>query len=192
MEEKFKKKSKIYKLLLVAFAVIFGITLLYRADWIGGSQSSIKWERVSPIGSRFAVSFPTSPQQLDKQLRVPGGGRPMHYQELVAEVRGANYSVSYLDFPRKWKLIGSHSLMRKSLDLLMAHEGKDRLLTSQKFVTHRGYPALDYVAKEGDREIHGRLVVVGNTLFKIDVNHSNGMDAAQDSFVASFDPIVRN
>lgn len=187
-----KKNSKIYKLLVAVFIVICGVTALYRADWIGGSDSKINWERVSPIGTRFAISFPSSPEQLDKQLNVPNGGRPLNYQELVADVRGSNYSVSYLDFPRKWKIIGNHTLLRKSLEMLMAHEGQNRQLASQHFVTHRGYPALDYVAHDGNREIHGRLVVVGNTLFKINVNHANGSDAAQESFVASFDPIVRS
>jgi hypothetical protein len=188
--ETVKKNSKIYKLLVAAFIVVCGVTALYRADWMGGSNSKINWERVSPLGTRFAISFPSSPEQLEKQLPVPNG-RPLNYQELVAEVRGANYSVSYLDFPRKWKLIGNHTLLRKSLEMLMIHEGQNRQLLSQHSVTHRGYPALDYITKEGNRLIHGRLVIVGNTLFKINVNHPEDSDAAQESFVASFDPVVR-
>ncbi|MCI0382102.1 MAG: RDD family protein [Chlamydiae bacterium] len=142
-------------------------------DYQGGLAPLKKsWSTHSYVTEKFEVEFPKKPVEEEKQLDVPDTNHTINYQEVRSETRDVSYAVSYLDFPKKWRLLGTGTLLRKSLEILISAEEGAELVT-QKVVMHQNYPALDFIYKRADQEIKGRMVLIGTTLYRLAVSYPN-------------------
>lgn len=143
------------------------------------------WKMFSASDNRFRVRFPGEPKEEDRQTQV--GKKTIHFKELSTEFKDSSYSVTYLDFPRTWKLLGSHTLLKKSFHKMLEKEAVKEIIY-QKLMKFNGHPALDYAMKKGEKEIYGRLIVVGNTLYFLSVSSSKTKEAQINSkaFLDSF------
>jgi hypothetical protein len=148
------------------------------------------WVDSAVVNERFSIEFPKSPEVEIKQLDVPKAGQTIDYQEYHAEAKELRYSVSYVDFPGKWRLLGANTLLKKALELFVAHDKGSQELVSFEFIKHQDHPAINFVIKKGDQEIHGRLVLVGTTLYKLSVAYPTEMEAKESHvvFLDSFKP----
>lgn len=146
-----------------------------------------KWKPYASSDQRFRVDFPKDPVHESKQIEIPSA-EPLQYKEVRAEQSDVVYAVSYIDFPPKWRLAGSNTLLKKSLSILIKHESDEQKLIEQKLTTHTGFPAIDYIIKEGEKEIKGRLILVNHTFYRLTATyHSTIASQAQHmDFVNSF------
>jgi len=75
-------------------------------------------------------------------------------------------TIGYVQFPRKWRLIGSRSLLERALDLFLQQEGITQEC-SRKMITHEGFPALMFSFEQDGKYTEGRLILIGNFLYKL-------------------------
>lgn len=184
---------KIFGGLMILFCVLSGIFTIAMKNFEDVNDPFGRlpgWVNYADSDERFTIDFPKNPEYQSKQIEVPRAGEPINYEEYVVEVKNASYSVSYVDFPKKWRLLGSNKLLKKSLDLLVAHDTEPGQLMSKSLTLHGNHPALDFVLKKAEQEVHGRLVLVGTTLYKLAVGYPDEMHekAVHLHFLDSFNP----
>lgn len=146
------------------------------------------WVQFSPADKRFSIEFPKSPKEGSKLIEIPSANQSLDYKEMRADESQVSYAVSYIDFPRKWRLVGSNTLLKKSLAILVEHEAEGQKLVSQQITTHNGLPALDYVVSHGKQEIQGRLILSGTTLYRLTATYlpANASLVQHAQFVSTF------
>ncbi len=154
-------------LVVVAGGVFLGMTVADFPAAFEQHERSINWIRYTSAEGKFSVDFPSYPELEFKHLEVPSGGKTLDYNEYKSyQTQQVYYSVSYLNFPGKWRLVGSKTLLKKALDLILDADRGTQLIDKQ-FVDHQDLSALQFHYKRGEEEIHGRLILVGTTLFKV-------------------------
>ncbi|HSX11963.1 MAG TPA: RDD family protein [Rhabdochlamydiaceae bacterium] len=201
-----KRPGKVFRSTLRLRRKIFGVVLILGSIFGGMFGIAIKnfnglndpfghlpgWIDSSTANERFTIDFPKDPELQTKQLDVPKAGQTIDYQEYSVDAKDLNYSVSYVDFPGKWRLLGSNTLLKKSLELFVAHNKEPQELVSFDFTKHKQHPAIDFVIKKEDQDIHGRIVLVGTTLYKLAVAYPSDIEEKLhhgpflDSFEAKF------
>lgn len=166
-----KKSSKLWKKLII---ICMGI-LLVCGGALGYILTDLKkqqynpttWQAYSATDDRFQVQFPADPKEDSKEMEI--ADKTLQYQELKAEANEAQYTVSYIDFPGIWKMIGTSKLLTKAFDGMLQQEQNVEELVKQELSDHKGYPSLNYHFKQDGKDVHGRLVIAGNTLYRITV-----------------------
>lgn len=150
-----------------------------------GTQSG--WIQYVSDNGKFQVHFPKKPvEQQPQQFEIPNGD-PLQVSEFKAH-KEAEFSVSYLDLPKKWKLFSANTLLKGAIKVVQEHRPGAQLL-DKKLVKHKNYPAMDFKMKEGEKEIEGRLILVDNTLYKLWVIYSPDTPREQqhEVFLDSFE-----
>jgi hypothetical protein len=149
-------------------------------------QPTAVWQVYQSSDQRFAVHFPTEPVENDQQMVIQG--KNVSYQELSAALNDSTYSVSYIDFPGHWKWIGSSKLLTKGFDAFVQSEQNVEALLKQQITTFNGLPALEYRLKQAGKEIEGKFVIAGNTLYRITVAYPLAVaeNAQPENFFDSF------
>ncbi len=145
------------------------------------------WVQYVSDNGKFQVQFPKKPvEQEPQQFDVPNGD-PLEVSEFKAH-KEAEFSVSYLDLPKKWKLFSSNTLLKGAMKVVHEHMPGAQI-TDKKLVKHKNYPAMDFKMKEGEKEIEGRLILVGNTLYKLWVVYtpSTPREQQHEIFLNSFE-----
>ena len=144
------------------------------------------WVEYFSENGKFSVHFPEKPEVIQKKVEVPNGD-PIQLSEFKA-VKDAAFSVSYLDLPKKWKLFSSNTLLKGAMNVVHEHMPGTELI-DKKIVKHKNYPAMDFKMKDGENHIEGRLILVGNTLYRLMVVYfpDTPRDQQHETFVSSFD-----
>ncbi len=157
---------------------------------IQGGISINDWKQYYSMTRGFAVSFPTDPEAQSKEVRIPDMGKTLQYEELTSyQTKNVLYSVSYMEFPSKWKWAGSSTLLKGALDLIIKYSPTQTDLVDKKFTYHQGQRSLDFHVKQGGEETKGRLILVRNTLYKLTVTYPSSLvnDIEDEAFLNSFD-----
>jgi len=144
------------------------------------------WVQYLSDDGRFSVQFPKKPEVVQQTFEVPND-KPINLSEVKVK-KEATFSVSYLELPKKWKLFGSNTLLKGAMKVVLQHMPGANIV-EQKIVKHKNYPAMDFKMKEGVTEIEGRLILVGNTLYKLSVVYfpDTPRDQQHESFLNSFE-----
>lgn len=189
-----KPKSKVRKIIWIGFFLatavggIFSIVCNDVQKELVKIESVENWTAYSSTDSRFRVEFPKEPVVESKQIEIPNAGESLDYKEVRAEESKITYAVSHIDFPAKWRLVGSNTLLKKSLAILIEHEAQGQQLIQQELTTHNGLPAINYKVKRGEHEIQGIIILSGTTFYRLTATYLPSMaDKVQHSqFVGSF------
>ena len=150
------------------------------------SMTNSGWVQYVSDNGKFEVQFPKNPVEETKHYDVPNGD-PIAMNEFIAH-KEAEFSVSYLELPKKWKIFSSNMLLKGAIQVVMEHiPGAE--LAEKQIVKHKNYPAMDFRAIDGKKEIKGRLILVGNTLYKLWVVYTPDTPREQqhEIFFNSFD-----
>lgn len=178
--------------LISAFCMMFACYTFSLNDFVINLERQIfttGWVQYTPSNQKFSVTFPKDPSQESKQLEVPSIGKVFNYEELNSTpTKGITYSVSYVDLPKKWLWAGAGTLLKGGLELLVRTSDEKPQILKKTLVGHQGYAALDFHLKQGEQEIKGRLILVGNTLYKLTVTYppSKAEQLEDQAFVESF------
>lgn len=152
-------------------------------------QRTTGWERFSVAEGGFAVDFPTEPELESKRLDVPAANRSFNYNEYKSASDGeVTYSASSLELPKRWKMFGSSTLLKKAVEIMVANDPDAYKLVDRQLTMHQNQPAIDFfLAKEGS-EVRGRLLLIGTTLYKLTVTYQTPLKGtlAHEQFFDSF------
>lgn len=179
--------------LVIALACI-GLSLFGNAltRWSVGLDQGMNadgWVQYYSEDAGFSVQFPTDPKEESKRLEIPSANKVLDYQELTSKQnKNIHYSVSYMDFPKKWKWAGNGTLLKGALDAIVKHL-PNTALKSRTFSTHQNQRSIDFILNQGDTEVKGRLIIVGTKLYKLTISYPASVaGAVEDSpFFSSFD-----
>lgn len=144
------------------------------------------WIQYISDEGKFTVQFPKKPELEVKTYDVPDGD-PVCLNEYSVK-KEAGFSVSYLDLPKKWRLFSSTTLLKGAMKVVQEHMPGTELL-EKTIVKHKDYPAMNFKMKEGSNIIEGRLILVGNTLYRLMVTYypDTPQEQQHDAFLNSFD-----
>ena len=180
--------------LLTAFccmgAAFFSKPLTTMSLGIERSISINEWTQYYSMTRGFAVSFPTDPETQSKEVKIPDMGKTLQYEELTSyQTKNVLYSVSYMEFPSKWKWAGANTLLKGALDLIVKYSPTKTDLVDKRFTYHQGQRSLDFQVKQGNDITKGRLILVRNTLYKLTVTYPSSLadDVEDIAFFNSFD-----
>ncbi len=170
-------------------SAIFGNVL---SLWTVGLEKGLSpdgWVQYSNDDAGFKISFPTDPEEADKELVIPDSGKVLNYTEIsTGENEKVQYSVTHLDLPRKWRLAGNTTLLKGVLEQMVKHTAGSMLM-EKEFKTIGSHRVLDFRMKQGKEEIKGRLIIISGTLYKLTITYppSHVNKVQDDLFLDSFE-----
>lgn len=144
------------------------MSYLYLGQKTGMVQKE-DWKSYSTSDDRFAIQFPKDPQETEEQLDIDN--KKIDFHQLSAEDQETQYAVSYVDFPGHWKWLGTKKLLTKSFEMFLQNEKGVEEVLQQELTKHQGHTALIYRLKQDGKEIWGKFVVAGNTLYRVTVTY---------------------
>jgi len=153
----------------------------------GLSFSRSDWVKVSSEELTFSVLFPKEPAYEEKKYDVPKSDRILTYKEYT-HAENLQYSLGFVELPRSWTRWGSGIVFKSSIKLL----AKTGTIANKKKSTHMNFPSLEYEIKHAEGKAYGKLILVKNTLYRIETKHqSNPTDEEKEvarQFFKSFIP----
>ena len=184
-----KKVLSITVLMAFLGVSVIGPDAVLFSGGIGGTRSIEGWVDYKPEDADYRVLFPESPEEISTTLPAEEKEDALKYEE--AKSHGGKkvyYSVSYVKLPAKWKLAGATRLLQGALDLIVEHTPGIRLLDKSQ-TKHGSYRAMDFHMNQDGKEVKGRLVLVGTTLYRLTVVYPSGVaGSVQDkAFIDSFE-----
>lgn len=151
-------------------------------DWTGSSWVKVEGNEVS-----FIAYFPKNPKLITKEIPLPSPSKQdsLPYTEYLHQQDTTKYSVSYTTLPKSWLKWSSGLILNSALKVLMDKSALKKKSSSKC----NNYPAIEYQAMKQKTKIYGKLVLVGDTLYKIESAYD--IDEQEEDalrFVNSFKP----
>lgn len=137
----------------------------------------------------FKAYFPFAPELTQGELPIPGNASlPLIEHKAENE---HTFSVAYTVFPKKWLSYSDNTILKHSLKE-MANAMPGTSIKYKVYADHGPHKAIDYTLSSEGKDILGRMILVNDHLYKIEIKH----DAAQKSelqeimnrFIQSFSP----
>ncbi|MCI5052255.1 MAG: RDD family protein [Simkaniaceae bacterium] len=159
---------------------------------VGGNQS-FKWKQFALPEKAVVVDMPKNPEVVEKKLDLPKTDKKLDVKEYVAKhhKEDVHFSISYTELPKSIMRWSSSLILKGTLKVVVSNE-KGASLKSKDLGKFKSHPCIDYTLKQGDKEFRGRLVLVGNVLYKLNVLYpeSNKADVqpSAKNFFDSFKP----
>ena len=176
-----RKKSSLFRVILSAlilFGAGFGGYKVYDTfkekslpfDLHGnvGLEDVKKWVSFNHDENAFSAIFPKKPGYTTRVLPIPRSDNTLPYHEYQSSENDLVASVSYTVLPDDWLKWGSSLVLKGALKVIVG-EVKGAHLVGQSSNTFKSFPALDFEHYLGDLETAGTLVLVGNTLYKVEI-----------------------
>lgn len=169
MDNAVKKRGKKLIIISTCFALISGGILTYCTMGSGTEETrkDLQWEQYAPSHAPFTAQFPAEPRETKEPMRV--AGNQIIYYQVTADKDGASYTVSYLKFPKVWKWIGTNKLLKKTFAMMVENDKNIEQVLSSELANHNGHSALNYQMIQEGKRMNGKLIVSGNTLYRITV-----------------------
>lgn len=151
--------------------------------------TDVNWKTFKDPNTGFSIQFPVKPKKDDSELAIPNSSLPLTEVKCNPS-EDIHYSVMYTTLPSKWLCYSPSLVLKGSLKYISKHM-KTRIVEKSvnKF---KRLPALDYVFFDGKLETAGKLILVGSTLYKVEVKYPYAergkIQESLDKFLSSFEP----
>lgn len=156
-----------------------GIGLFKPSDWI-----EVKSDEQS-----FIAMFPEKPKFETKDFDVPRSDQTLTYMEHHGGSDTTHHTIGSLELPQTWTKWGASNVLKGAIKFL----ADDAKIVTKDKSSHENYPALTYELEKGEHTIIGKLVLVENTLYKLEVDYDHKPTAEElelnTPFYLSFHPI---
>jgi hypothetical protein len=150
----------------------------------GSSMVNSSWVQYTHDQKGFTVYFPDEPQEAKKPL-TPSGETGLNITEMSSKEKKRIYSLSFIKLPKKWGLAGDNTILKVGLDLIVKHT-PNAVLVSKQMTNYKGLKAIDYTMIVDGKEVSGRLLMHGNTLYRLNIEYPKGAKVAKEEFLSSF------
>ncbi|MBP9841020.1 MAG: RDD family protein [Simkaniaceae bacterium] len=152
---------------------------------------NLRWKKFTAPQGDFTINFPKLPKEESRKLPIPNSKNTLPYTEFqCTHTSGTNYSISYTILPSKWLKYSSSLVLKGSLRFINKHIGKSEIV-SKRVHRFKSLPALDYTLFNGEVEQRGKLILIGNTLYKIEVTYrpsqKESVEKTLNAFLNSFE-----
>jgi hypothetical protein len=165
-----KKYCKNALLLLIVLGLVSGGTFHFLSRDVGNHMPPpTVWQAYASEDQRFEVQFPKEPQKSLQEMII--ANKRIQFNEMRSEQDSAVYAVSYLDFPGHWKMLGTKKLLTRSFDYFLEEQPNVEAILHYDLSMHQGTPSLHYKLKQEGREVEGKFLISGNTLYRIAVSY---------------------
>lgn len=151
------------------------------------SQSSMvntSWVQYTHEQKGFTIYFPEEPKEAKKPL-TPSGETGLNITEMSSKEKKRTYSLSFIKLPKKWGLAGDNTILKVALDMIVTHTPNAKLEAKQ-ITNYKGLKAIDYTMVVDGKQESGRLLIHGNTLYRLNVESPHGAKVAKEEFLSSF------
>ncbi len=131
-----------------------------------------QWLPFSLPDSNSKVTFPGKPITVEKSLHLPKGVKPLNYTEFtyVDPTSSSTFSIGHTKLPKSILKWSSGLVLKGSLDIIKENEKGAKIIKRE--VSKIGeIPCLNYKMQKGENIYTGRLLLVEDTLYKIDAIH---------------------
>ncbi|MDN3508106.1 MAG: hypothetical protein P0S94_04215 [Simkaniaceae bacterium] len=156
--------------------------------------SENSWVKYTPEEKGYSVEFPAKPKAYQNELPIPRSAERMPFYEAKCKTGSDLYSLSYVVLPSRWLKWNSSLVMKIALKAITRRiPGAKVVKTSRR--SFNKLPSIEFiVSMRGNMEVAGRLVLVKNRLYKLEVSYPKGkkveMQPALNRFIHSFAPRV--
>ena len=137
----------------------------------------------------FKAYFPHAPELTESALPIPGD-TTLPLIEHKAE-NDQTYSIAYTVLPQKWLSYSDSTILKHSLKE-MANAMPDTTIKYKVFADHGPYQAIDYTLISEGKDILGRMILVQDHLYKVeikhDAEHKAELQETMNRFIQSFYP----
>jgi hypothetical protein len=162
----------VYSLIALFFLITPPVLSDYFIDGMsnsvtGLSTSHLKWKPYLDKEEEWKIEFPTKPKMQEKTLKLPNSDH-LKLSELIAEHDELSYSIASAKLPDnllKW----SPNLILKGAVKIVSHNSPDTTSKTEPIISFKDYPTLPYSLKSKDKLIMGRLLLIEDTLYKLEV-----------------------
>ena len=158
----------------------------------GLSYSNLKWKPYHHPEDSWKIEFPTKPKTQAKKIKLPDSNH-LHLSEIIAEHDLLSYSIAAAKLPDnllKW----SPNLILKGSIKILANNIKNVRSETDKIFKYQNYPTLPYTFQVDEKLIYGRLILIEDTLYKLEVEcplqEKDTQQEKLDKFFNSFIPAV--
>lgn len=137
---------------------------------LGAISGMENWIRFSPETESFSILFPKKPFSKTHAIPIPGSSNVLTYQEHSVENKtDGNFSVSYMTLPGKWTKWGASLTLKGAFKLIMQKVKHTKIL-GKKSSKFKGLPSLDYEHYSSETQTIGKLILVKNTLYRVEMS----------------------
>lgn len=192
-----QKSSFFSKTLLIALAAIVTTFVTFPDPTIGRISSMVgievpaiirknnsknfeKWAKISE--KSFSIFFPKKPKFFEKDYPIPGSSTKLHVKEYHHEA-DLHFSLTYTTLPSSWTIWGSSRVLKTALSQMEKRIGR---IQTKSMMKHDSYPAMYYVLKNGKKATIGKLILVKNTLYRVEATSSKDLDTNSHEIAMQF------
>lgn len=152
-----------------------------------------KWKTFNDPEGCFNIDFPSTPEAENSVLPTSSGKDPLPFSEIKFNSEDIQYNLSYTVLPKSITKWGSNLVLKGSLKLLSKHLPGGAKIFKKTSTSFKKYPAIDYIlVKQKNKESMGRLVLIKDKLYKIEVTYpqekKEQVVESTSIFLESFDP----
>lgn len=141
----------------------------------------------------YNIDFPKDPEVISSKLPIPRSkdSLPLYEAKYITESE-VEYSLSYTTLPKKWLRFSPGLVLKGALKVICSNTPGAKIF-KKSAQTYKAQPALEFVFKKnGEKESLGRLVLVDDVLYKLEVSYplekKEEIQEHLNLFLQSFDP----
>jgi len=142
------------------------------------APENLSWKNYHDPEGAYSIQFPGAPEAEATELAIPKSKEklPFHAIKYQLEKEGIEYSLNYTVLPNSWLKWKPSLLLRGALKVLTSHLSQGKIL-KKTTESHHKYPALGYsLQKKNNLKCSGRLILVGNVLYKVDMTYPQELE----------------
>lgn len=136
-------------------------------DVTGLTVSKLKWKPYQHPENEWKIEFPVKPDMKEKTLNLPNSTE-LKLSEITAQHNQLSYSIASASLPddlMKW----SPNLILKGSFKILASNIKGATTSTDKIFKYKSAPTLPYTFEQGNKFVYGRLILIKDTLYKLEV-----------------------
>lgn len=163
----------------ILIALCFAIPYFYERYHTSSSFLSVNskqdfstWTSFSIPESKSKISFPGKPNEEEKLLKLPKGAKPLKYTEYsyIVDSDQVKFSVSHTKLPKSILKWSSNLVLKGCLDVVKNNENNAKIIKKEITKVNK-FSGIDYQMNKGENLVNGRLILVDDLLFKVDITY---------------------
>lgn len=135
-------------------------------------KKNLNWMTFKHPNLEWVAKFPKTPEKREVILKLPDDqvSQVQIEEHFLTDNNAIEYTISSIEIPQRLLSWGYKLILNGSVKIVTDNLPKAKLL-SKKITQFKEIPSLVYTLEENSFERLGRLVLIGNTLYKVEVSY---------------------